>query len=263
MQLPALALALLFGSAASQTPESSQNDHAWAPAGPGDLRGPCPMMNTLANHGFIQRDGGNITRDNAVNALNEALNFSPALANIMFDQAIIANPEPNATYFTLDHLNKHNLLEHDASLSRSDAYFGNNHVFNQTVFDETKKWWAAPVLNASMLANAKVARQLSSKAFNPTYVFTVVTEEFSLGEVVAPVIAFGDIDTITVNRTLVEYFFENERLPTALGWKKTEQSVSLDTIFLATDTIRNATSLFTEANTSPSKRGLGRGWHLG
>ncbi len=58
-----------------------------------------------------------------------------------------------------------------------------------------------------MLANAKVARQLSSKAFNPTYVFTLVTEEFSLGEVVAPVIAFGDTDTITVNRTLVEYFF--------------------------------------------------------
>ncbi len=59
------------------------------------------MMNTLANHGFIQRDGGNITRENAVNALNEALNFNPTLANIMFDQAIIANPEPNATYFTL------------------------------------------------------------------------------------------------------------------------------------------------------------------
>lgn len=36
MQLPALALALLFGRVASQTPESSQNDHAWAPAGPGD-----------------------------------------------------------------------------------------------------------------------------------------------------------------------------------------------------------------------------------
>lgn len=65
------------------------------------VRGPCPMMNTLANHGFLQRDGRNITRENAVNALREGLNFNPTLSNIMFDQAIIANPEPNATYFTL------------------------------------------------------------------------------------------------------------------------------------------------------------------
>ncbi|KAI0427933.1 Chloroperoxidase [Xylaria sp. FL1042] len=258
MQLPTFALAVLFGHVAGQTLRDLEADHPWIPAGEGDFRGPCPMMNTLANHGFLQRDGRNITRENAVNALKEGLNFNPTLANIMFDQAIIANPEPNATYFTLDQLNKHNLLEHDASLSRSDAYFGNNHVFNQTVFDETKQWWVAPILNASMLANAKVARQLSSKAFNPTYVFTLVTEEFSLGEVVAPVIAFGDTSAITVNRTLVEYFFENERLPTSLGWKKTEEVVSLDTILYATGTIRNATSLFTESNASSSSRELRR-----
>lgn len=58
-----------------------------------------------------------------------------------------------------------------------------------------------------MLANSKVARQLTSKAFNPTYVFTTLTEEFSLGEVIAPIIAFGDLVSYKVNRTLVEYFF--------------------------------------------------------
>ncbi|KAI1421482.1 Chloroperoxidase [Xylaria sp. FL1777] len=251
-----LVLTLIVGYVFGQTID----DHPWIAAGPDDFRGPCPMMNTLANHGFLPRDGRNITRENAITALTEGLNFNPTLINIMFDQAIIANPEPNATWFTLDQLNKHNLLEHDASLSRSDAYFGNNHVFNQTVFDQTKTWWSEPIITADMLANAKVARQLSSKAWNPTYVFTLVTEEFSLGEVVAPVIAFGDVDTVTVNKTLVEYFFENERLPTSLGWKKTEKVISLDTILAATSTIRNATSLFTETNnTSPSKRALLRG----
>ncbi|KAF2971576.1 heme-thiolate peroxidase [Xylaria multiplex] len=263
MQLPLLAPALLVGQVLGQTHDISRDDHAWAPAGPGDFRGPCPMMNTLANHGFIQRDGRNITRENAVNGLRDGLNFNPTLSNIMFDQAIIANPEPNATYFTLDQLNKHNLLEHDASLSRSDAYFGNNHVFNQTVFDETRKWWQGPIITASMLANSKVARQLSSKAFNPTYVFTLVTEEFSLGEVVAPVIAFGDTENVIVNRTLVEYFFENERLPTELGWTRREDAVSLETILHATDTIRNATRLYTEPINSLSKRKLGRNPHFG
>lgn len=59
------------------------------------------MMNTLANHGFIPRDGRNITKPNAIAGLRDGLNFGKDLVNIMFDQAIIANPEPNATYFTL------------------------------------------------------------------------------------------------------------------------------------------------------------------
>ncbi len=65
------------------------------------VRGPCPMMNTLANHGYLPRDGRNITKPNAVHALTTALNFNTSLAELMFEQAIIANPEPNATFFTL------------------------------------------------------------------------------------------------------------------------------------------------------------------
>jgi len=59
------------------------------------------MMNTLANHGFLPRDGRNITLENAVNALHDGLNFNKSIAKIMWQQAIIANPEPNATFFTL------------------------------------------------------------------------------------------------------------------------------------------------------------------
>lgn len=59
------------------------------------------MMNTLANHGFLPRDGRNITKENAIKALNSGLNFDTTLAGIMWEQAIIANPEPNATFFTL------------------------------------------------------------------------------------------------------------------------------------------------------------------
>lgn len=59
------------------------------------------MMNTLANHGFLPHDGRNITKANAIKALGEGINFDAALAEIMWEQAIIANPEPNATFFTL------------------------------------------------------------------------------------------------------------------------------------------------------------------
>ena len=97
-------------------------------------------------------------------------------------------------------------------LSRLDAFFGNNHVFNQETFDETRRYWTGPVLDANMLANGKLARQVTSKAFNPDYTFTSTTEAFSLGEVAAPIIAFGDMKAGTVNRTLVEYFFGKYQL---------------------------------------------------
>ncbi|CAG8390883.1 unnamed protein product [Penicillium salamii] len=249
------------------------------------------MMNTLANHGFLPHNGRNITRDTLVEGLHDALNFNSSLSSLMFDMGVVANPDPNATYFTLcvnysnithmitsdleksrDHLNRHNVLEHDASLSRADAYFGSNHIFNQTIFNETKAYWTSETLTPAMLANSKIARQINSKAYNPNYKFTSKTEQFSLGEVAAPVIAFGNTQSGEVNRTLVEYFFglyqrysipikihanvspsgisENERLPIDLGWKKSSKAITLSDILRVTKMISNATNLITS---SPSK----------
>lgn len=59
------------------------------------------MMNTLANHGFLPHDGKNLTREVVINGLSAGLNFNASLGSLMFDMALIANPEPNATFFTL------------------------------------------------------------------------------------------------------------------------------------------------------------------
>lgn len=59
------------------------------------------MINTLANHGFLPHDGRNVTKANAVAALGNGINFDPDLASLMWEQAVIANPQPNATFFTL------------------------------------------------------------------------------------------------------------------------------------------------------------------
>ncbi|KAK4143081.1 Chloroperoxidase [Dichotomopilus funicola] len=231
----------------------------WHPPRPNDFRGPCPMMNTLANHGILPRDGRKITRQAVIDGMGRGLNFAPALATIMFDQAIIANPEPNATFFTLDHLNRHNVLEHDASLSRTDAFFGSNHIFNQTIFDQTKRYWPEPLITTTHMANAKIARQIDSKAFNPEYRFTEAVEHFSLGEMAAPFIAFGDLEAATVNRTLVEYFFQHERLPTELGWRVRDEVVSVAAILRISGLIGNATSLFVDSGEGSEK--LRRGFH--
>ncbi|PGH02602.1 hypothetical protein AJ79_07606 [Helicocarpus griseus UAMH5409] len=227
----------------------SANPHlgmpGWEPAGPDDFRGPCPMLNTLANHNFLPHDGKGITEEVAVQALTAGLNFNATLAALMFKMAVVANPEPKATFFTLDHLNQHNVLEHDASLSRSDAFFGNNHVFNKTIFDETRAYWTGPVLDVNMLANGKIARQINSKAYNPEYTFTESMENFSLGEVAAPIIVFGDLQTRTVDRALIDYFFENERLPTELGWTKPANALTQDDVLAVSQAISEAANLIT------------------
>ncbi|TVY56695.1 putative sterigmatocystin biosynthesis peroxidase [Lachnellula suecica] len=235
----------------------------WAPGGADDFRGPCPMMNTLANHAFLPHDGRNLTKETVIRALNLALGFAEDLGAIMFEQAVFVNPEPNATYFTLDQLNPHNVLEHDASLSRTDAFFGNNHVFNQTVFNTTLAYWPNEVITANDLANSKLFRQIVSRSTNPTYSFGANVEPFSIGEVSAPIIAFGDMEAGTCNKTFVTYFFENERLPVELGWSKQANGVSLAEIGYVSEVISNATNLLTTSAATASKRNLMRDIHSG
>ena len=81
------------------------------------VRGPCPFLNTFANHGFLPRSGKYITEGDLLDGLSDAVNFGEGLSKFLFDFALTTNPEPNSTWFSLDHLARHNVLEHDASLS--------------------------------------------------------------------------------------------------------------------------------------------------
>jgi hypothetical protein len=81
------------------------------------VRGPCPMLNSLANHGYLPRDGKNITLNITIDALGTAFNIDEELAEFLYDEAIATNPSyPNATEFSLANLVRHNILEHDSSL---------------------------------------------------------------------------------------------------------------------------------------------------
>ncbi|KAH7146442.1 hypothetical protein EDB81DRAFT_934389 [Dactylonectria macrodidyma] len=57
----------------------------YARSGPDDLRGPCPMINCLANHGYLPRDGRNVHVSDFTSALNE-VGLSFALG------ALLSNP---------------------------------------------------------------------------------------------------------------------------------------------------------------------------
>ncbi|SPQ24500.1 692923f1-c2ab-4731-831b-ffa9d9263d66 [Thermothielavioides terrestris] len=237
-------LTLASGQLALGSPDwSSPEFWSWHPPAPGDdRRGPCPMLNTLANHGFLPHNGRNITKEITVNALNSALNVNKMLGELLFNFAVTTNPQPNATFFDLDHLSRHNILEHDASLSRADYYFGHDdHTFNQTVFDQTKSYWKTPIIDVQQAANARLARVLTSNATNPTFVLSQIGEAFSFGETAAYILALGDRVSGTVPRQWVEYLFENERLPLELGWRRAKEVISNSDLDQLTNRVINAT----------------------
>ncbi|KAG8628359.1 hypothetical protein KVT40_004232 [Elsinoe batatas] len=247
----------------------SGNTDDWHPPGPYDARGPCPMLNALANHGILPRDGLNLTKHNTVKALTGALNFDVAFAETLWAGGAASNPEPNADYFTMLHLRRHNVIEHDASLSRQDAYFGNNFDFNETIFEGSKAFWVTDLIDRQQMANSRLYRQVLSKAYNPTYLFDAKTEGLSLGEGASAFLAFGDLDNITVRKDWTEYLFRNERLPYSLGWTKRESQANLTDFNRMRAEIAKSANLMTgqpkkvtapgmvvQANTSPAPQAM-------
>ena len=74
------------------------------------------MLNTLANHGYLPRNGRGISKDMAIKVLDEVLNWDETVVSDLYDFAQPTNPQPNATTINLKELTTHNILEHDASL---------------------------------------------------------------------------------------------------------------------------------------------------
>jgi hypothetical protein len=214
----------------------------WEAPGPKDVRGPCPMLNTLANHGFLPHDGRDFHLETTIAALQNGLNFDPQLSTFLHNQALTSNTEPNATTWSLETLRNHNILEHDASFTRADYYFFNDsHSFDGEAYKETKSYWTAPIVDLEMAAKARYARIQTSKATNPEYSLSEKGSNFGIGEAAAYVIILGDKVTGTVKQSLIEYFFENERLPLELGWRRPDTPFTMDELFAAMDIVRGFT----------------------
>lgn len=89
----------------------------WQAPGPSDARGPCPGLNTLANHGYLPRNGRGITQAKLRDGIKEGFNINSLDAAILFGAAVRTNTKyPLARDFDLDTLGREGVLEHDISL---------------------------------------------------------------------------------------------------------------------------------------------------
>ncbi len=70
-----------MGDASSTSESTPLLSGTYAPSGPHDTRGPCPLINSLANHGYINRNGKNIHASQLNAAMNE-VGLSRALGTV-------------------------------------------------------------------------------------------------------------------------------------------------------------------------------------
>ncbi|KAJ3727380.1 Peroxidase, family 2-domain-containing protein [Lentinula guzmanii] len=225
LTLPSWSAQIVFDTEAiqHQSPQFDNidwNHHRWIVPSKSDLRSPCPGMNTLANHGFISRDGRNITIPMVLEAANVVYNspVNPVL-NLALKLALLTTDAPDS--FMLDDLKLHGTLEHDASISRSDHSLGDNLHFNSTIFSTLSESSLDPdVYDTTSVGQVLEERLALAKKVNPKLVNTVKERQSQLLEASLFLSAMGDPTTGVAPKKFVHIFFREERLPLAEGWKR-------------------------------------------
>ncbi|KAJ7835590.1 Cloroperoxidase [Mycena leptocephala] len=209
----------------SLAPLNPGGNHDWIAPTATDVRSPCPGLNTLANHGYIPRTGKNITIPMILNAASDVFNVN-ADTILPFAKFGLLSGDEHVS-LTLDALKLHGLLEHDASVSRGDAAFGDNLHFNETLFTVLAD--ANPGVdyyNVTSAGQVMHARLADSLARNPNVTSTAKELILRAGESAIYLGVMGDPLTGVAKKEFVQIFFREERLPVAEGWKKSATPIT-------------------------------------
>ncbi|KIJ36534.1 hypothetical protein M422DRAFT_261096 [Sphaerobolus stellatus SS14] len=127
-------------------------------------------------------------------------------------------------------LDTHALFEGDASTTRADAFFGNNHSFNETQFDELVEFsnkFGGGVLNLTAATEFRFQRIQESIATNPNFTFVSPRYVGAYGETAFPLLLF--VDGRKADRQLpldhARGFFQDGKMPD--GFFRANESITI------------------------------------
>ncbi|TFK34139.1 aromatic peroxygenase precursor [Crucibulum laeve] len=208
--------------------------HPWKPLRRGDIRGPCPGLNTLASHGWLPRSGV-ATPAQIVTAVQEGFNMENTIAifvtyaaflvdgNVITNQLSIGGKTPETgpdppKPAIVGGLDTHAVFEGDASMTRGDAFFGDNHSFNETLFDEFVDFsnrFGAGKYNLTVAGELRWQRIQDSIANNPTFSFVSPRFFTAYAESTFPINFFidGRQSDGQLDLTVARGFFKDSRMP--------------------------------------------------
>lgn len=221
-------LLCLFGASIASTYPSlgtrqeGRSDDTNSFIAPGEIedsiRGPCPGLNILANHGYIPRNGRNISAAAAIEAQMTAFNFDQASAASPIAGALSVSTTGYSDTFNLDDLARPG-ADRDGDLSRADRYFGDNVSFNQTIWSSVMQHWPDATVTFAQAAEARAARLRDAAAENPEFAQPEAAVAGSFTQLAGVLCAFGGsaVDG-GARRDWINASFVEERLPYELGW---------------------------------------------
>lgn len=187
------------------------------------IRGPCPGLNILANHGYIPRNGRNISATAAIEAQMAAFNFDQASAASPIAGALSVSTTGYSDTFNLDDLARPG-ADRDGDLSRADRYFGDNVSFNQTIWSSVMQHWPDETVTFAQAAEARAARLRDAAAENPEFTQHEAAVNGSFTQLTGVLCAFGGSAADgQARRDWINASFVEERLPYELGWARSSE----------------------------------------
>ncbi|PTB61878.1 Cloroperoxidase [Trichoderma citrinoviride] len=201
--------------------------------GPDDLRGPCPMLNTLANHNYLPHNGRNITAQLLSDAVTEAINFDGWVASKVGNDFLKA---VHKSAFDLPELNRPGILQHIASLTRDDVTDVDS--LDCAASPERIKLLledsSTDCLTVSSLAKTRLRVENLSAPQEMTLmdtVFAYLEASLLLGMMNDGPLpsgwSFPSADSYCAPKKKVETWLTEERFPVELGWKRSERKLGI------------------------------------
>ncbi|KAF4043349.1 Peroxidase family 2 protein [Phytophthora infestans] len=183
-------------------------------------RSPCPALNALANHGYLPRNGQNIAKADLKAVMMEVFNIANDTATVQ------VNPVPEI--FSLDYLGRHVLREHDASLVRTDIYFGHDPMeINITLAEDfLARADASGKINTTAVALTRSDRLTMCEAINPECTFGANEKQTAFLQAALLLTVLGKGDFISVDHA--RSFMVDEKIPS--DFVKAAESVSVATL---------------------------------
>lgn len=221
--LTSLGVALLAAAAAATNAWVEDPDHPYVAPTHSDRRSPCPGLNILANHGYINRNGSFITGESATAAQMQVYNFSREVAAGPVPAALrYATTGVDGT-FHLDDLAR-KPLDHDGSLSRGDLALGDNLRFDRAIWDSVLARFPDEYVTWRQAAEAGAARLEDARSANPQFALDSTGVQATFVQMSGVLGAFGgSFEDGGARRDWINASFVEEKLPWALGWRTPER----------------------------------------
>ena len=217
-----------------------------------DLRGPCPLVNAPANHGYIPRDGRDIRAKELypaldVTGLSSMLRWGFAYGSLVehFDDpptgfwVFISNPfayllrrfgmrppgqkdSSGIPYLNLDQLALPGAVEHDVSLARRDIGQGDNITCQEDLVSGLISISSnGTEITTKDFAVRRRQRLEQQERGNPRLTFDSLAHQLGCTEIALVQKLFGvKSHGYSVPVPYIKAMFEDERLPVKEGWTK-------------------------------------------